>query len=63
MIAGHLRDEPAAVVVPEDQPLPAVLDEMHGAATARLAVQVTALAPERRLEPARRRVAGPGGVI
>jgi hypothetical protein len=63
VIARHLRNEPAAVVVAEHEPLPAILDEVDRAAPARLTIQLAAIAPEHRIEPARRRVAGPGGVI
>jgi hypothetical protein len=63
VIARHLRDEPAAVIVPEHEPLPTILDEVDGAAPARLTIQLAAIAPKDGIEPARRRVAGPGGVI
>jgi hypothetical protein len=62
-IARDLRDQPASVVVPEHQSRPAIPNEMHGAASKRLAIDLATLAPKGRLEPARRRVAGPGGVI
>jgi hypothetical protein len=63
VIARHLRDEPAAVVMPKHEPLPTILDEVHSAAPARLTIQLAAIAPKHGIEPARRRVAGPGGVI